>query len=366
VSNLRTGFERSGSTSWTSQSDEQTFLRDLDAASDHATVTEIGRTVQNRPIQLITLGAPKTREEIAAGPSVLFTCTQHGNEPAGREACLMAARDYAASGEAATVLIIPTANPDGVALNQRPNANGVDVNRDHLKLSTPEARAMAAVIRDYKPDVLGDMHEYQTSGASQVLFSNPTMPHKDTDAQVAALANTLNASYVAPAVRAAGFSTGIYGQSGTDESIMRQMSGLRHVASLLVETPRLGTLSHAQRVRAQRTAITSVLKMFHEKAGELASTTSGAAQRATAEGAAGNQRYWFSWTAYTDKPACGYRLSDSQYQGAQRTLSLLGVRAAASSGGWNVTTAQPAQPIVGLLFDSRASQKLTTGQPLPC
>ncbi len=366
---LKTGFESRGGAGWTRLSEEQSFLRDLDAASGRVSVTEIGRSVQGRPLQLVTVGAPRTKAEIAAGSSTLFVCTQHGNEPAGREACLQRARDHANGTDATTVLIIPTANPDGFAATSRHNASGADINRDHLALRTPEARAVAAVIRDYKPDVLGDMHEYSASGASRVLFGDPSKFHLNVDPQVTQLASTLHRSYAVPAVTAAGFTTGLY-SSGThtaDETVLRQQAALRHAPSVLVETPRLGTLSPLRRVKAQYIAFGAIVKMAREKATELVSTTAATSQRAAAEGAAGNQRYYYvSPSVYSDAPACGYRLTDSQYRTVQRTLGLQGVAATLANGYWTISAAQAAQPIIGLLLDSRAPRELVAGQRLPC
>jgi len=292
-------------------------------------------------------------------------CTQHGNEPAGREACLQRARDHAASADGATVLFLPTANPDGVVATARANARGIDINRDHLRLNTPEARAIAAVIRDYKPDLLGDLHEYSASGASRVLFQDPGQQHPNSDAAISQLSNALNSQYAAPAVRTAGFSTGNYSPQ-PEEGILQVMGGLKHSAALLVETPRQGTLSTTQRVKAHRTAIDAVLKMRRDRASELAQVTAAAAQRAASEGAAGNQKYYFTPTNYTTRPACGYRLTTTQQQLAQRALDLHGIKTTPAGTSTTVAMAQFTQPVIPLLLDSRANQELTAAQQIAC
>ena len=57
-------------------------------------------------------------------------------------------------------MLFINSNPDGWAADTRQNADGIDVNRDFMALETPEGRAIAKTIRDWKPDVLNDLHEY--------------------------------------------------------------------------------------------------------------------------------------------------------------------------------------------------------------
>ncbi len=371
VAKIRTAFESRNGSEWTSLSEEQSFLRELDAASGRVAVSEVGRSVKGRPIQLIKVGTPRAKAEIAAGSSILFVCAQHGPEVAAREACLAGARDHVKATDESTVLIVPTANPDGVAATERFNADGADINRDHSVLATPEARALAGVIRDYKPDVIGDLHEYQEAGASEVKHAEPRRLHANTDPQIVDATETLTNSYYLPAVKAAGFETGIYSSIGEDDEIghvvMRQQAVLRHSVGLLVETPRLGTLSQLERVKAQRTAVGAMMKMLQQRRAELAATTNGAAQRAKAEGAAGDQRYYYtSPLTYSDTPPCAYKLTNAQYQRTRRTLSLHGIAATAANGSWTIPTAQAAQPRIGLLLDERSDGEMIAARPVSC
>nr|MBP6466281.1 peptidase M14 [Rubrivivax sp.] len=77
-------------------------------------------------------------------PTVLLVGQQHGDEPAGAEALLAVARLLATPAWAVLldridVVVLPRANPDGAALGLRWGRHGVDINRDHLRLSSPEA-----------------------------------------------------------------------------------------------------------------------------------------------------------------------------------------------------------------------------------
>lgn len=368
LTRLRTGFELRKGSDWTSLSEERSFLRGLDVASERISVSEIGRSVQGRPLRLVTLGLPRTRRQIAAGSSALFVCTQHGTEPAGREACLQAARDAVKYVGSSTLLIVPTANPDGLNTDDRGNADGVDINRDYMELATPEAEAIAAVIRDYKPDLVGDFHEYKEEQAGKVLLSNPETLHLDVDPSIRELSSRLN-YYVARALRAEHVVTGLYPTLTQDanEAVLRQQAALSHSPSLLVETPRRGTLSPLARVAAHRAATRAMLEMLREQTRELASGAAAARRNAVAEGAGGRERYYYrSPTRYTDTPPCGYSLTEDEYRRVERKLRLHGVAGTPARGFWRVATAQESQPVIGLLLDARAPAELAAGDPVAC
>src|SRR5688500_345763 len=99
----RTGFEQRAGGDWTTHEEELAFLEAVDAQSERVTMTEIGRTQDDRPLHLVAIGdpGPRAAAEARQEPTSLFICSQHGNEPAGREACLRWLRDLAFSTDAA-------------------------------------------------------------------------------------------------------------------------------------------------------------------------------------------------------------------------------------------------------------------------
>ena len=137
--------------------------RVLDEAADgHAwiSVEEIGRSAGGRAVLAVRLD----RSAGTAGWRLLFVGQQHGNEPAGGAALLALVDAIAADPgrlPADTELwVVPQVNPDGAAADTRRNAAGVDLNRDHLTLSQPEIRAVHALARRVRPDIVVDGHEF--------------------------------------------------------------------------------------------------------------------------------------------------------------------------------------------------------------
>jgi len=349
----RTAFEQSGGARITTLAEERRFLRRVDVRSPRVRIARLGLSRQGRPLRLVIVGPARTREEIAANPGVLFVCAQHGNEPAGREACLQRIRDHARTRSRTTLLFVPTANPDGLVADSRPNADGVDMNRDHLALLTPEARAIAAVLRDYRPDVLGDMHEYRKVGSDVVEFHDPAGSHPNTNPAVRDLSGELSTRYLTPFLRERGFVTGTYPPS-FDAGTLRVMAGLRHSVAALVETPRRGPLSLARRVAGQQVAMSAILKMFRERRAEVAAATADSAQAAAREGAARDAPLYFAPDSSTRFPPCGYRLSGEQFAEVRTALDLHGIRAIKAQAQWSVPLDQPAQPVIPLLLDPRS------------
>ncbi|EFL22074.1 putative carboxypeptidase [Streptomyces himastatinicus ATCC 53653] len=273
----RTGFETSKGARWTTQAEEADFLADVDKASARVAVDTLGATAQGRPLNLVRIGAPAAPADAARaarGNSLMLICSQHGDEPSGREACLTTIRDLAYAKDPGTrrflertnVLVVPTANPDGRAADTRGNSEGTDINRDHLALTTAESRAMARVIRDWRPDTVYDLHEY---GATVPYYKKDLLAlwprNLNTSTPVHREARTLSDTYVRPHAEDAGFSTGVYGiwtdpETGEpvkqvagdgQERILRNTAGVKNSVGQLVET-RVDPLTDAEKGRPRR------------------------------------------------------------------------------------------------------------------
>jgi protein MpaA len=126
-----------------------------------------GRSLQGRPIMVRMVGEGSDTTLIMAGI--------HGDEPAGI-ALVDQLTDYLRRNrallEGRRVVLLPVANPDGVAAKTRENMRGVDLNRNFeaanrednqangfRPLSEPESRALWALIREYDPGRIVSIHQ---------------------------------------------------------------------------------------------------------------------------------------------------------------------------------------------------------------
>ncbi|WP_370678798.1 M14 family zinc carboxypeptidase [Comamonas sp. GB3 AK4-5] len=99
-------------------------------------------------------------------PTLLIVAGQQGTDAAPTEAVLVLAKELASGGllhpllAKSNVILVPRANPDGFDNSTSATANGTALTEDHLLLQTPEARALAKLVRDYRPSVVIDAQEF--------------------------------------------------------------------------------------------------------------------------------------------------------------------------------------------------------------
>lgn len=124
------------------------------------TVTELGRSVENRPIYMLTLGQGEKR--------VLAWSQMHGDEHTATAALFDLLHYSSAPAQVAwqqgwqaaiTLHIIPMLNPDGAAQNSRVNAQGIDINRDALALQSPEGQILMAAAKQIQPHYAFNLHD---------------------------------------------------------------------------------------------------------------------------------------------------------------------------------------------------------------
>jgi hypothetical protein len=247
-------------------------------------------------------GQPLTALHYSRGagrPVALLIGQQHGNEPAGAEALLVVARHLATPDhplaavlDRLDVVVLPRANPDGALIDRRANAAGLDVNRDHLLLRTPEARAIATLEREFRPALVVDAHEHVALGRYMPKFGaikrhDLLVQHGTTPNLPPALAAASQAWFLDPLYEALGregLTSDWYhtnptaaddrrlSMGGVLPDLARNAGALRHAVSILLETRGfdLGRLHLERRVHTHVVAIDSLLHSAALHAAELA------------------------------------------------------------------------------------------------
>ncbi|HKK93672.1 MAG TPA: M14 family metallopeptidase [Longimicrobiales bacterium] len=202
LAGLETRGERSGWIETSSHAEVMDFLRAADEGSASAHLETMGYTTEGRPIPLLVIGDVEDGSPEAVRASgklrVYLQGDIHGGEVPGKEALQMLVRDLLTGQttdwtDELVLLVNPIYNADGnerVALGnrprqhgpiggmgQRPNAQGYDLNRDHMKLDSPEARSFAAMLTAYDPEVGVDLHTTNgTRHAYHLTYSPPLHP----------------------------------------------------------------------------------------------------------------------------------------------------------------------------------------------
>ena len=417
--NLRTQWETTQAAQYTSDVEEYAYTAAVDQLSERVRVVEIGRTVQNRPINMFVIGyptPPATPAAVAATSPLAVNCNVHGNEPGDREACLIMARQLAFSDDArtldllkkTTVLIVPTINGDGRAANTRGNVTGQDLNRDYSLIRQPETAAYVRMLRDYRPVAGYDGHEYGNSQAGDLPMLPPR--HQNVAQQIfdESLDMIENHMYVegakdgwwaCPYGCANGSGVGL-----SEETILRNTLGLKNTVNSLLELRSSGGATRPDEgntANNRRRKTFSALWTFNQfmdyhhnqlsdikqARGEAIEFQAGNNGRivfrgsrviplhpAPHPGEAGPREDLPTPDMILDNAPCAYKLTEAQYNGARtdgpndvgatvaERIAAHGWKVVKVADGYVVPLAQPERGLIPLLLDEQGQEEWVSGE----
>jgi Zinc carboxypeptidase len=204
-SQIRTTAERTNYVETSRYEDVVKFLENVAKGSRIVHITSFGYSFEGRSLPLAVVGrvADGSPQTVRASGKlrVYIQANIHAGEVEGKEAALALIRDIAAGRhsqwlDSMVLLIAPIYNADGnerVTLTNRgpqngpiggmgirANAQGLNINRDNIKLDTPEARSMVKLLNDYDPHVMIDLHTTDGSRhAYHLTWEIPNNPAVD-------------------------------------------------------------------------------------------------------------------------------------------------------------------------------------------
>ena len=138
-------------------------LIDKFSANAKFKVINVGKSIGGKDLSLISIGTGET--------NVFLWSQMHGNEPTATQAIFdilnfFDSADFKAEKEAIltnlTVHFLPMLNPDGAELYQRRNLLGIDINRDALRLQSPESQTLKRVRDSLDADFGFNLHDQST------------------------------------------------------------------------------------------------------------------------------------------------------------------------------------------------------------
>jgi hypothetical protein len=202
LSSLETRAEATDYVETSRYDDVVEFMERVAGADARIHLTTMGYTFEGRAIPLAVVGDvsdPSPETVLASGKTrVYLQGNIHGGEVPGKEALQMLLRDIGLGAhpewfDSLVLLVVPIYNADGNervrltnrprqhgpvgGMGQRPNAQGLDLNRDHMKLDSPEARSLVAMMNAYDPHVAVDLHTTNgTRHAYHVTYAEPLNP----------------------------------------------------------------------------------------------------------------------------------------------------------------------------------------------
>ncbi|MBD3288710.1 hypothetical protein GF337_07910 [candidate division KSB1 bacterium] len=178
---LLTVAEKSDFTKTSLHADVLELILSAQNRSPQIQVATLGKSTEGKIIPLVIIseeGITKAYEQRNLGkPVVLILANIHAGEVEGKEACQMLIRDIALGKlrellENQVILVVPNFNPDGndklsaenrrdmgpELAGERYNGQNLDLNRDFIKLESPEVSGLVRIFNEWDPILFVDMH----------------------------------------------------------------------------------------------------------------------------------------------------------------------------------------------------------------
>jgi hypothetical protein len=239
--------------------DVMKFIAALQKQTDKLRVESFGKSEEGRDLPLMIFADPpisQPREARDSGkPIVFIQANIHAGEVEGKEAMLHLSRRIAGGDlrgllSKLILLVAPIYNADGnerinvvkrvgdkeeVIYNRtaqngpiggvgtRENAKGFDLNRDYMKLETPEANALVNLFNRWDPHLTVDLHTTNGSYHGYHLTYAPTLnPNADTRL-IAFERNKMLPAITRTLLKIHKFRTYYYGNFATKEQMNREL-----------------------------------------------------------------------------------------------------------------------------------------------
>ncbi|MEN8154016.1 MAG: M14 family metallopeptidase [Acidobacteriota bacterium] len=187
--------------------DVMNFLFKMKNISSKINIVKLCSSTEGRMIPLVIISnesiSSPYEKNVVNKPAILIMGNIHAGEVEGKEASQMMIRDFAEGKfskllENQIILFIPVFNADGnekLGKNRRdngpelagirPNGQNLDMNRDYIKIETPEVKALINLFNTWDPVLFVDLHttngSYHQEPVTYTTLSNPNSSEKLMD-----------------------------------------------------------------------------------------------------------------------------------------------------------------------------------------
>ena len=229
--------------------DVMRFIAELQKTTDKLRVESFGKTEEGRELPLMIFANPPIshpREARDFGKPIIFIQANiHAGEVEGKEAMLHLSRRIVAGDlktllDKLVILVAPIYNADGNeridvknrtaqngpinGVGTRENAKGMDLNRDYMKLESPEANALVGLMNRWDPHLTVDLHTTNGSYHGYHLTYSPSL-NPNADARLIAFGrNKMLPAITRTLLTKHKFRTYFYGNFATKERMNREVN----------------------------------------------------------------------------------------------------------------------------------------------